>query len=551
MFGNLGRALLRPVSLLFAWAVFPITAQAQVTEICLGRVITPMDFRSPTLISGTPLSVGAVYRFSNVTSGVEAQVRIDSFNNGASLSTIDRDDGLIDRNFQPELGGANARNVGLTISFFSQLTGLPVKLDFVATAIDIDGDSASLREFAEFSQPFVEYRLNSPTNIDVNASGPTTPGSYRFESRTSANAVGIDPNAVQNIAAVFYSQTSAFQYSIGTLGTGSTVRLTSLDFGCPNLPAPTQTTTVPQDFGDAPASYGNPIHDIVTGIRLGATNTAENGPYNNVSAMADVGDDGVTFSALAQSMPGTLTANVVGSGGMLQGWFDWNGDGDFADAGEQVATNITDNGAGDADPAVGTIVIDFTVPLAAVTTRTFARVRWSTQSALPPSSINARDGEVEDYAVMIASHRAVLGIAKSSGIYAPASTYQFAVPGSAVLYTLTTTNSGTGSPDSDSLFIADNLPATLEFFNGDFDGAGPATGAVYFTSNNSGLTFDLSTDLAFSNQASAPANFAACSYTPTAGYDPNIKFICLNPKGTMNYGTPNPSFSVQFLARIK
>jgi uncharacterized repeat protein (TIGR01451 family) len=127
----------------------------------------------------------------------------------------------------------------------------------------------------------------------------------------------------------------------------------------------------------------------------------------------------------------------------------------------------------------------------------------------------------------------------------------FAIPGSDVYYTLTVTNSGSGRTDSGTLFLTDPIPDEVEFFNGDIDGAGPATGAVYFTQNGAGLTFSLATDVAYSNAVSAPASFAACTYTPIAGYDPNVRYLCLNPKGQMLAGSPSPTFSAQFRARIK
>lgn len=128
---------------------------------------------------------------------------------------------------------------------------------------------------------------------------------------------------------------------------------------------------------------------------------------------------------------------------------------------------------------------------------------------------------------------------------------RFAIPGNDVYYTLTVTNSGDGTVDAGTLFLADPIPAEVEFYNGDIDGAGPATGAVYFTDSGSGLTFSLASDVAYSNSAPKPATFAACSYVPLAGYDPNVRHLCLNPKGVMLAGNPDPTFSVQFRARIK
>ncbi len=698
-------------TLIAVWLVAPILiggANAQ-TSTCQGRQILLLDFRSPTLQSGTALSVGAVYRFANVATGVDALVTIDAITSG-SLTIIDRDTGLV-ANFQPELGGSNARSADFTIALVTAGGSTPVSADFAASGIDIDGDSASLREYAEFSTPMASYVLETPTNLDVNASGPSVPANIRFESRTNFTAPGIDPTATANIVSVQYTATASFKYRIGVLGTGATVRLTSLDFTCPVLNFPTPTPQVSQDFSDAPASYGDPIHDLVAGVRLGAANTAETAGYNSPTASGDAGDDGVTIPALAQTQSATVSATVVGAGGRLQGWIDWNGDGDFADAGEQVATNIEDNGAGDTNPATGTIAFAVTPPAIATTSLTFARLRWATQSDIT-ATMTASNGEVEDYALTIAAYtppascpagqlllsqsgnatavQSQTGVAtpanaigalaaagttppdgssaeindaadvlvldlgafvpqysmivlsaardgggqgntaradiqfspdnfsySSAGTYgAGASTYPsaaqdilernnvtvpaggaryvrfntldsddifidgvaysqvciasatltavksvavhdplgaglFATPGNDMVYTIAVTNVGTGPAEADSLFIVDALPAEVEFYNDDFDGAGPVIGPVSFAQSGAGLTFSAATDLRFSNAATPPATFAACVYTAAPGYDPAIRFACFNPKGAMLAADPDPSFTAQFRARIK
>jgi len=682
-------------------------ARAQ-TSTCQGNPITLLDFRNPSLVSGVALTAGAVYRFANVATGVDAMVRIDAVTNG-TLTIIDRDTGLVPA-FQPELGGANERSADFTISFVTAGGSAPVSIDFAASGIDIDGDSASLREYAEFSTPFSAFVLDSATNLDVNASGPSVPGNFRFESRTTFTAPGIDPTSTPNIVSVLYKATTSLRYRIGALGTGSTNRLTSLDFSCPVLNFPTTTAQDNQDFGDAPISYGNPVHPIVAGLRLGAANTADAGPFNSPSALGDAGDDGVAIPSLNLNFAATVTASVAGAGGVLQAWFDWNGDGDFADAGEQVATNIADNGGGDLNAASGTIAFNVTPPAGATTTQTVARFRWSTQSGLGPG-IMAPDGEVEDYAVTISAgpppascpagqllinqtgnatavltgtgvvnpnnalgalsaagtsppdsssaeiddtadtlildfgvrvpqNGAILlssardggnqgntarvniqfstdnvaystavtyGTApatyvstaqdvlernnvivpaggaryirfttvdnddvfidgvqygqiclasptllatKSVSVYNPAGTTPFALPGNDVVYALTVQNSGSGAIDANTVLVIDTLPAEVTFFNGDMDGAGPATGAINFTQSGSGLTFTLATDVRYSNAAARPTTFAGCSYTPIAGYDPNVRHVCLNPKGAMAAG-PGSSFTAQFRARIK
>lgn len=126
------------------------------------------------------------------------------------------------------------------------------------------------------------------------------------------------------------------------------------------------------------------------------------------------------------------------------------------------------------------------------------------------------------------------------------------IPGDDVIYTITVTNSGEGAVDADEIFLADHMPAELAFFNGDFDDAGPETGVVRFFQSGAGLAFFEGTDLRFSNAIANPTSFADCVYAPAAGYDPNVRHICFNPKGAMSAGSPSAtSFSLQFRGRIE
>jgi uncharacterized repeat protein (TIGR01451 family) len=534
------------------FAILAPSAQAQVGNSCNGRPATPLTLQGAVLVSGTPLSVGAVYLYANAATGIDVRVRVDALN-GATLATIDNDTGLVG-NFQPELAGANARSVDFTFTFFVAGTTTPIAFDFVTSAIDVDGDGATIREYAEFSTTQqVSYVLETPTRLLVNASGPSSATRRRFEAATNFTAPGISEAETQNIVSAAYINTSSFGYRIGTLGTGNSTRLTSLDFACPSTPFVTPATggNPPQDFSDAPASYGNPIHDIVTGFRIGAVNTAETAPFANANATGDTGDDGYSAGPYRRTLQTTANLTVTGANGRLQGWIDWNGDGDFLDAGEQIATNVADNGAGDTNPATGTIGIAITVPSTAVLTQTFARFRWSTTLNAPPSSLILSNGEVEDYA-FTALGIATLTAIKSSIIFNPSGTSPFAIPGNDALYTITIANTGSAPTDSNSVFVVDSLPSTLTFFNGDIDGAGPETGAVAFAQTGAGLTFNPATDLRYSNLATAPTSLAGCTYAPTAGYDPAVRHICVNPKGAMlSAGTPSPQFSVQLRAQIK
>ncbi len=551
-----GRAL-KVVCAAWAWLVlslFAQPAQAQVGSSCNGRPINPLSLQAPQLVSGTALSVGAVYRYANATPGVDVRVTILALNNGATLATMDNDTGLVG-NFQPELGGSDARSADFQFNFVVAGTTTPFAMDITASAIDVDGDSGTIREYTEFSTTQqVSYYLETPTRLSVNASGPSSATRRRFEATTNFTAPGISETETQNIVSAAYTNTANFQYRIGTLGTGTTVRLTSLDFACPNTPFnnPTSGGNPPQDFSDAPASYGNPVHDIVTGYRIGAVNTSETAAYANANAVGDTGDDGYVGGTYRRTFVTTANIAVTGANGRLQGWVDWNGDGDFLDVGEQIATDVADNGVGDTNAAAGIIGIAITTPTTAVLTQSFVRFRWSTTTGAPASSMILSNGEVEDY-VLTSLGIATLTAVKSSIMYSTTYPNRFAIPGSDVLYTITIANTGSASTDSNSIFTLDSLPTELTFYNGDVDDAGPQTAAVGFSQTGAGLTFTPATDLRYSNLTAAPANFAACTYAPVAGYDPAVRHVCLNPKGAMLSGSSSstPQFSVQFRARIK
>ncbi len=120
------------------------------------------------------------------------------------------------------------------------------------------------------------------------------------------------------------------------------------------------------------------------------------------------------------------------------------------------------------------------------------------------------------------------------------------IPGAVLSYAINVSNSGTLPVDSSSVFILDPLPATLDY-NG--------SSAVTFGNGPvaSGLSFNAATDVRWSKSATAPANFAACTDTPSAGFDPTIRYVCIRPSGVMAgaTGSGQPSFTVAFQTRIK
>ncbi len=352
---------------------------------------------------------------------------------------------------------------------------------------------------------------------------------------------------------------------------------------------------LPMDIGDAPATYATGGHyarhtAVSSTIQPAAVTLADNLTYSTLTPAAtsymgverpdsdptslatsdSTGDDangiddedGVTMPIIAPGASLSFPVTVEGAGGYLQAWADWNGDGDFEDAGEQIAVDAQDGVTGvsgrtdDSDAVAGTITINATVPGTLVANQTsHIRFRWSSQQGLGLTDI-AFDGEMEDYSFIVTALNAELAGSKTIAVFDPTGSGEvYALPGEDVIYTLTIANTGDGPADTDTVILIDRMPEEVEFFNGDVDSGGPNTypgsDPVGFVDNGSGLTFTYSTDVRFSDQAQRPADFAACTYTPQAGYDAAVTYICFNPKGQMAAGDPDPDFSVSFRARIK
>ena len=103
-----------------------------------------LNFSStPSLVSGSPLQIGAVYKFGSVTSGTDALVTIVSATGGASVAMIDDNSLTKPEAFSPQIT-VPANSTGLVtfrIDFVNGSGNLKNVTQFSATAMDIDGNS--------------------------------------------------------------------------------------------------------------------------------------------------------------------------------------------------------------------------------------------------------------------------------------------------------------------------------------------------------------------------------------------------------------------------
>lgn len=164
------------------------------------------------------------------------------------------------------------------------------------------------------------------------------------------------------------------------------------------------------------AIHNGARHTIVEGFMLGESIDGEVNGQPSVQADGDDNlapaeddEDGVTFLAplvtgtsvdvsVEVNLPPCLIV-IIGPDcdGYLEGWIDWNKDGDWSDSGEHVFDEV--------ELEEGTHTLSVSVPADAELGETYARFRWSSVGGIEDAGLSytgsAPDGEVEDYKVTV------------------------------------------------------------------------------------------------------------------------------------------------------
>ena len=158
------------------------------------------------------------------------------------------------------------------------------------------------------------------------------------------------------------------------------------------------------DYGDAPDSYqtkqgsDGARHMGVQGIFLGNFIDLEPDGQPSADALGDDhnpspsldDEDGVLFQTpLSPGQPASVQVTASGTG-FLDAWFDFHGDGSFAEAGDRVFSAQL--------ISAGPNTLNFVVPPTAKLGSSFARFRFGLKGGLNWFG-SASDGEVEDYQV--------------------------------------------------------------------------------------------------------------------------------------------------------
>ena len=163
---------------------------------------------------------------------------------------------------------------------------------------------------------------------------------------------------------------------------------------------------LPLDFGDAPDSAtfpttlaNNGARHVITGntLFLGATRDAESNGQSSAGATGDGADeDGIVVSggSLQFGVPVSVTVTAsVPSSAVINGWVDFNGNGNWDDPGEHVFVDVAIlNGAN---------VLSITAPGSSVASP-IARFRLTETAGYSYFGL-APNGEVEDYQLSVTS----------------------------------------------------------------------------------------------------------------------------------------------------
>ena len=296
-------------------------------------------------------------------------------------------------------GIADVQSAG-SLTLFNHTTGLPV--DVSSASLSGDGSTMVAWNLSGLILPDGRYSAElTPSQVTTTGGGPLA-HAHAVEFHVLLGDLDGDGfvnfNDTVPLSVNFGLSGTAYREGDGdgdgTVNFDDTVPL-SLSFGASLAP-------LTYDFGDASETgtsfpttlANNGARHIVTGnsLFLGAGRDAEMDGQPTADASGDGTDeDGLVFDPL---IPGADVSVTVTSSttGFLNGWVDFNQDGDWDDPGERVFD--------DAPTVAGANNLQITVPAGAALGSTFGRFRLTGSPGHSYFGL-ARSGEVEDYQLEI------------------------------------------------------------------------------------------------------------------------------------------------------
>ncbi|WP_091602390.1 Ig-like domain-containing protein [Maribacter dokdonensis] len=223
------------------------------------EVVPNLDFsNTPILEEGAALSEGAVYRFPNIASDLDAIVTIEEIVNGR-ISTLDQNS-VDPEFFKPEIEFTTTDDirrpyVDLRIRLVKSGTTENEFLDeLIANFIDVDGNE-QYQEFNRFDTP-ASYTYDNPTDVGINytSGGLLINGGMREYDGIS------NSNPSVNVAVEFINiNTFVFRFGIETDTsnnfTTNVPRQSGIQFSCLNNFVDPQTVSFSQDVDSDSDGY--------------------------------------------------------------------------------------------------------------------------------------------------------------------------------------------------------------------------------------------------------------------------------------------------------
>jgi type IX secretion system substrate protein len=203
------------------------------------QVFPYLNFTGAALSSGTPLQQGAVYKFTNVTAGVDAFVTIQSLLNGATVANIDQFGAVgYDGAFQPIVNPAPGfpNSYARFLIVFKNTNGTSHSFaNLATTGMDIDGTSMNMLEYCtiDMGGGTATYQSTSP-EISISQIGTA----YKAINISGNNVPGIDSTQKQVMFTVKKANVSSLTIDFGAVTTSPGNRNFSAFFGSFQYPAP-------------------------------------------------------------------------------------------------------------------------------------------------------------------------------------------------------------------------------------------------------------------------------------------------------------------------
>uniref|UniRef100_UPI00378343F0 GEVED domain-containing protein n=1 Tax=Prosthecobacter sp. TaxID=1965333 RepID=UPI00378343F0 len=268
---------------------------------------------------------------------------------------------------------------------------------------------------------FTAMTAGAPASITVTATNTTASPAYLnawFDFNNNGSVADAGEQVATNLLVAAGTNNATITLNLTIPASAVTGASLGTRFRLTNLSSPGVTGNVGVgEVEDHPATIAVPVTDFgdwngaadasnlaSSDLRMGALADAEYLPTKNSTATGDDttasdDEDGVTLSVLmpgTSSSAGVVVTNNSGAAGYLNAWIDFNNNGSFADAGEQIATNLA--------VAHGTNGVSqniaFNIPVNAIPGIRGARFRLT--AAQNPTSVGAGGlGELEDHMASI------------------------------------------------------------------------------------------------------------------------------------------------------